>query len=60
MKLLTLVAAVAFSFAAQANEPVAAPAPTQPAMSAPADVSAPAVKKEHKGHKGNKKGHKTK
>ncbi len=56
MKLLTLVAAVAFSFAAQANEPVSAPAPTQPGMSAPAEASPTAVKKEtkHKGHKGNK------
>ena len=56
MKLLTLAAALAFAFVAQANEPVAAPVPTEhPAMSAPADGSAP-MKKEHK--KGHKKGHK--
>ena len=55
MKLLTLIATVAFAFAANASEPVAAPAPTAPSeVAAPAEA-APVAKKEHK--KGHKKGH---
>lgn len=58
MKLLTLIATVAFAFVAQANEPAAPPAaPTEPAaVSAPAEVKAPAKKHDKKGH--GKKGHK--
>lgn len=56
MKLVTLIATVAFAFVAQANEPAPPPPAAPSEVAAPAEMAPPAhAKKEHK--KGHKKGH---